>query len=122
MIRRVRRIALAAVTIDLLLVAVGVGTYPAFFTQPGSVAILGVIVCVLLIYGGAVVIARRVTDPTLSRVLRTAALAGLALGIAEVANITIETFAALPTGIGRLAPLYVPTLWRAVSGDARQEV
>lgn len=113
-----RSVFLAVLVADLALVAAGIAAYPSYWRQPGSVGYLAGPVVLLVAYGVAVVAATRSADRR--RVLRVAAIVGLATGLLEVANIAVETFAALsgPANLAATAPFILGpfAVWAMLAG------
>jgi len=117
-----RSALLAVLGADVALVAAGVIGYPAFLGQRGSVAYLAGPVVLLAVYAVLVLAATRSASVDRRRVLRTAALVGLALGALETVNISVETFTGLSgaANLATTAPLILgPFLvWSVVAGWA----
>jgi hypothetical protein len=116
-----RSAMLAVLGVDVALVAAGVIGYPSFLNQRGSVASLAEPMVLLAVYAVGVLTAVRFTSAD-RRVLRAAAMVGVALGALEMVNISVETFAGL-SGAANLvttAPLILgPFLvWSVVAGWA----
>jgi hypothetical protein len=117
-----RSALLAVLGADGALVVAGVIGYPAFLGQRGSVAYLAEPVVLLAVYAVVVFAATRSASVDRRRVLRTAALVGLALGVLETVNISVETFTGLSgaANLATTAPLILgPFLvWSVVAGWA----
>jgi hypothetical protein len=113
---------LAGLGADVALIAAGVIRYPAFWNQHGSVAYLAEPVVLLAVYAVVVLAATRSASVDRRRVLRAAALVGLALGALETVNISVETFTGLSgaANLATTAPLILgPFLvWSVVAGWA----
>jgi hypothetical protein len=117
-----RSALLAVLGVDVVLVAAGVIGYPSFLNQRGSVAYLAEPLVLLAVYAVAVVIVTRSTSGDRRRILRAAATVGLVLGVLEMVNISVETFAGLSgsANLATTAPLILgPFLvWSVVAGWA----
>ena len=81
---------LAFVAINLGMVAVGVGRYPAFFSQHGAHTFVLKPVCALLTYAVAIIFMARRNGPYRDSILRAAMVFGGLTGTIEVINIGIE--------------------------------
>src|SRR4051812_25455753 len=118
----VRNTLLAVLGVDAALVAAGLMGYPAFLNQRGSVAYLAEPIALLAVYTVVVLAATRSVSADRGRVLRVAALVGVALGVLEIVNISVETFTGLSgaANLATTAPLILgPFLvWSVVAGWA----
>ena len=118
----VRNTLLAVLGVDAALVAAGPIGYPAFLNQRGSVAYLAEPIALLAVYTVVVLAATRSVSSDRGRVLRVAALVGIALGVLEIVNISVETFTGLSgaANLATTAPLILgPFLvWSVVAGWA----
>jgi hypothetical protein len=117
-----RSALLAVLGADVALIAACVIGYPAFLNQRGNVAYLAEPVVLLVVYAVVVLAATRSASVDRWRVLRAAALVGLALGALETVNISVETFTGLSdaANLATTAPLILgPFLvWSVVAGWA----
>ncbi|MFB9237641.1 hypothetical protein ACFFWC_19130 [Plantactinospora siamensis] len=118
----VRNALLAVLGVDAALVTAGLVGYPAFLDQRGSVAYLVEPIALLAVYAVVVFAATRSLSADRARVLRVAALVGVALGVLEMVNISVETFAGLSgaTNLATTAPLILGPflIWSVVAGWA----
>jgi hypothetical protein len=117
-----RRAMLAVLGVDVVLVAAGVIGYPSFLNQRGSAAYLTEPTVLLAVYAVVALAAIRPASADRRRVLRAAAMVGVALGTLEMLNISVETFAGLSgaANLATTAPLILgPFLvWSVVAGWA----
>ena len=81
---------LGLIAINLGMIAVGVGRYPAFFSQRGARTFVLEPVCALVVYAVAIVSIARTHGPYWDSILRVATVFGVITGTFEVINIGIE--------------------------------
>jgi len=81
---------LASVAINLVMAALGVARYPAFFSQHGAHTFVLKPVCALLTYAVVIVFIARRHGPYWDSILRAAMLFGGLTGTIEVINVGIE--------------------------------
>lgn len=117
-----RSALLAVLGVDVALVAAGLIGYPSFLNQRGSAAYLAEPLVLLAVYAVVVHAATRSASAERWRMLRGAAIVGLALGALEMVNISVETFTGLSgaANLATTAPLILgPFLvWSVVAGWA----
>src|SRR5690349_8985165 len=113
---------LALLGVDVALIAAGVIGYPRFLDQHGSAVYLAEPIVLLAVYAAAVIVVGRFLPGDRRRVLRVAGTVGLLLGVLELVNISVETFAGLAgsANLATTAPLILgPFLvWSVVAGWA----
>jgi len=120
MAQAVRRALLLGILLDLALIGGRVLLYTPFLAQRNSLGYVLEPVALLLVYAGVVRAATAGADPRRRVALRTGLLVGVLTGALWIVNLTLETFADLPSGAGFLASapflLGAFALWGVAAG------
>ncbi len=120
MAQAVRRALLLGILLDLALIGGRALLYTPFLAQRNSLTYVVEPVAPLLVYAGVVFAVTTGPGPRRRVALRTGVLVGVVTGALWIVNLTLETFANLPSGAGFLASapflLGAFALWGAAGG------